>query len=234
MTRTPLYKAAEQEMTRRIESGAWAAGTRLPNEFVLAEEFGVSQGTMRRALMTLEAAGLLDRKPGRGTLVAEKRPDAAAPAPAPSPTLALRLLSDGSPAAFTVHRARAFTRTASVAEAALFGTARMAALERLLKRGGARAALDEVALPEARLPALDEEGATDFRALLSDHGLNVARVDLAIGADTATMSEAVALACDRGAALLLLTETALDASGAPLAQRRMRVLAQGLHVAPEG
>jgi GntR family transcriptional regulator len=70
MARTPLYKAAETEMIRRIESGEWEVGKRLPNEFVLAEEFKVSQGTMRRALMTLEGMGLLNRKPGRGTLVA--------------------------------------------------------------------------------------------------------------------------------------------------------------------
>jgi len=42
MARTPLYKAAETEMIRRIETGEWEVGTRLPNEFVLAEEFKVS------------------------------------------------------------------------------------------------------------------------------------------------------------------------------------------------
>jgi DNA-binding transcriptional MocR family regulator len=74
MARTPLYKAAETEMIRRIEAGEWEVGKRLPNEFVLAEEFKVSQGTMRRALMTLEGMGLLNRKPGRGTLVARPGP----------------------------------------------------------------------------------------------------------------------------------------------------------------
>ncbi|MFW5655093.1 MAG: GntR family transcriptional regulator, partial [Roseicyclus sp.] len=66
MARTPLYKAAETEMIRRIESGEWEVGRRLPNEFVLAEEFKVSQGTMRRALMTLEGQGLLAASPGGG------------------------------------------------------------------------------------------------------------------------------------------------------------------------
>ena len=40
MARVPLYKAAEAELIRRIESGDWEVGRRLPNEFVLAEEFG--------------------------------------------------------------------------------------------------------------------------------------------------------------------------------------------------
>jgi DNA-binding GntR family transcriptional regulator len=90
MARTPLYKAAETEMIRRIEAGEWEVGKRLPNEFVLADEFKVSQGTMRRALMTLEGMGLLNRKPGRGTLVARPGPAASGSGGG------ARLLSDGA------------------------------------------------------------------------------------------------------------------------------------------
>ena len=79
MARVPLYKKAETELLRRIRSGSWPVGTRIGNEFELAEEFGVSQGTMRRALMSVEAMGLLHRKPGRGTVVAD--PGAAQTAP---------------------------------------------------------------------------------------------------------------------------------------------------------
>ncbi len=74
MAREPLYRKTEEEMLRRIRSGDWEIGRRLPNEFSLADEFGVSQGTMRRALITLEGMGLLTRKPGRGTIVAKATP----------------------------------------------------------------------------------------------------------------------------------------------------------------
>lgn len=84
MARTPLYKTAEAEILRRIRAGDWPPGLRLGNEFDLAAEFGVSQGTMRRALMAVEAMGYLDRKPGRGTLVAAPR-EAGAAAPPPDP-----------------------------------------------------------------------------------------------------------------------------------------------------
>lgn len=67
----PLYKRAEVEMTNRIATGTWSPGEVLPNEFVLAEEFGVSQGTIRKALVAMEKRGLLVRSPGRGTIVSK-------------------------------------------------------------------------------------------------------------------------------------------------------------------
>ena len=43
----------------------------LPNEFQLAEEFGVSQGTVRKALNSLTDAKVLTRRQGVGTFVSE-------------------------------------------------------------------------------------------------------------------------------------------------------------------
>ena len=70
----PLYKRAEVLMTSNIATGKWEPGTVLPNEFVLAEELGVSQGTVRKALTAMEARGLLTRAPGRGTMVCRTTP----------------------------------------------------------------------------------------------------------------------------------------------------------------
>jgi GntR family transcriptional regulator len=72
----PLYKRAEAEMVARIVERVWRPGMRLPNEFDLAAEFGVSQGTIRKALVSLERRGLLSRSPGRGTSVARTTPEA--------------------------------------------------------------------------------------------------------------------------------------------------------------
>lgn len=43
----------------------------LPNEVELTSLFGVSQGTMRRALRMLVDTGVLVRQQGKGTFVAE-------------------------------------------------------------------------------------------------------------------------------------------------------------------
>ncbi|MDG3040982.1 GntR family transcriptional regulator [Roseicyclus marinus] len=225
MARMPLYKTAETEMIRRIRDGDWPTGMRLPNEFGLAEEFGVSQGTMRRALITLEGMGLLDRKPGRGTLVAKPaRKGAKTTAPPPA-----RLLdATGQPVTFTLHRARAGTRGATPQEADLFGAARLSTLERTLRRNGDRAALDEITLPEALIPALPEDAPIDLPDLLTAAGLAPAAITESLAATLTTMSDSVALSCDRYTALLVLTRTALDAEGRAIARQTLRLIADGL------
>lgn len=226
MARVPLYKIAETEMIRRITAGEWAVGLRLPNEFELADAFGVSQGTMRRALITLEGMGLLQRKPGRGTEVC-------APAPITAPSQAggvgsMRLLdAQGRPPVFDVYRAHSMTRGADNAEIALFGCARLASLERLFRHQGMRAALEDVAIPEAQLPALDEDADPDLGALLADAGVPFARIDDHLAAAVTSMGQSVTLACDRHTALLVLTRTARDAAGNAVARQRLRLVAAG-------
>lgn len=67
----PLYAQVKALMTRRIATGDWKPGMMIPNEFQLAAEYNVSQGTVRKALIALEAARLIIRRQGRGTYVAE-------------------------------------------------------------------------------------------------------------------------------------------------------------------
>jgi GntR family transcriptional regulator len=224
MARTPLYKAAETEMIRRIESGEWELGKRLPNEFVLAEEFKVSQGTMRRALMTLEGMGLLSRKPGRGTLVAKPAGKQAAPKGGSGGTLT----SGGASVAFEVHRAKSGLRGANDAEATLFGTGRLSHVERLLKRGGARAGVEDIAIPESIAPALDEDASLSFPDFLAAHGVQAASTTETVSADITTMSESVSLSCDRHTPLLVITRTASNDKGQTIARQVMRLIAGGL------
>lgn len=66
----PLYAQVKALITRRIGSGEWKPGALIPNEFQLAAEFNVSQGTVRKALMALESERLIVRHQGRGTYVA--------------------------------------------------------------------------------------------------------------------------------------------------------------------
>jgi GntR family transcriptional regulator len=53
----------------RINSGALAAGERLPAEPELASTYGVSRVTVRRALELLAADEMVERRPGVGTFV---------------------------------------------------------------------------------------------------------------------------------------------------------------------
>jgi DNA-binding GntR family transcriptional regulator len=66
----PLYIQVRDAIEFEIREGEWYAGTALPNEVILAERFGVSIGTIRKAVETLERGGLVVRRQGRGTFVA--------------------------------------------------------------------------------------------------------------------------------------------------------------------
>jgi GntR family transcriptional regulator len=66
----PLYHQVASLLRRGIEAGEWGEGEALPSEHELAEAFGVSRITTKRALDELKAAGLVRRQRGRGSFVA--------------------------------------------------------------------------------------------------------------------------------------------------------------------
>ncbi len=65
----PLYLQLRDALAERVAAGEWKPGTAIPNESDLAREFGVSAGTMRKALDLLEDEHLVTRRQGRGTFV---------------------------------------------------------------------------------------------------------------------------------------------------------------------
>ncbi|MDX9861380.1 MAG: GntR family transcriptional regulator [Rhodospirillales bacterium] len=70
----PLYKQIKDSIIQQLVSGDWRPGDKLPSEFELAARYGVSQGTVRKALDELTAQNLLVRQQGRGTFVATHNP----------------------------------------------------------------------------------------------------------------------------------------------------------------
>jgi GntR family transcriptional regulator len=71
----PLYRAVRRSLLQAIEQGAVAPGDALPSEAELATGFGVSVGTLRRAVDDLVADHILVRRQGRGTFVATHTSD---------------------------------------------------------------------------------------------------------------------------------------------------------------
>lgn len=57
------------DITARIRSGELAPGTRLRAERELAVHYGVSYGSVRRAMEVLRERGLIVTRHGRGTFV---------------------------------------------------------------------------------------------------------------------------------------------------------------------
>lgn len=71
----PLYRVVKRELLRSIEAGSVAPGGSLASETQLSESFGVSVGTVRRAVDDLVAEHILVRRQGRGTFVATHTSD---------------------------------------------------------------------------------------------------------------------------------------------------------------
>ena len=67
----PLYKQVYDHLIKRLSEGYWKPGAALPSEFALADELGVSQGTVRKALNQLVSESILMRRHGKETSVSE-------------------------------------------------------------------------------------------------------------------------------------------------------------------
>jgi len=59
-----------------VDEGLYPPGSKLPNELELCRFLDVSRTTLREAISTLVAQGVLEIRRGKGTFVAEKLPDA--------------------------------------------------------------------------------------------------------------------------------------------------------------
>ncbi len=67
---SPLYMQIKDLLEQGLEAGEWRPGEPIPSEIELAGRFGVSQGTVRKAIDALAADNLVVRRQGKGTFVA--------------------------------------------------------------------------------------------------------------------------------------------------------------------
>ncbi len=70
----PFYFQLSELLEQEIVDGRWPAGYRLASESELCTHFGLSRTTIRQALARLEQEGLISRRKGQGTFVAETQP----------------------------------------------------------------------------------------------------------------------------------------------------------------
>jgi DNA-binding GntR family transcriptional regulator len=70
---TPLWRQLADLLRAQIESGDLPAGRVVPSETTLVQRYGLSRGTVRKALDWLADQGLVNRVPGRGTFVRKQQ-----------------------------------------------------------------------------------------------------------------------------------------------------------------
>ena len=69
----PYYVQLKEALTTQIELGVWGPGSTLPGEPELCRLFDVSRTVVRQALREMTFEGLIVRRKGKGTFVAEPK-----------------------------------------------------------------------------------------------------------------------------------------------------------------
>ncbi len=231
----PLYEQIRQLIVSALASGEWMPGDALPSEAALAQRFGASPGTVRRALDELTAENVVERRQGSGTFVATHR------APR-NPYRFLRLVADEAEdgeAGFTrellhCRRARA---TAETARALQLRTAEpVIEVRRLLLRGGRSRAvvLDDLWLPERHFRGLSGELINAYPgslyALFEERfRVHMVRAEEKLRAVAARAEAAELLGVPDGAPLLSVERVAYTYGDRPVELRRGLYLTETHH-----
>lgn len=209
----PLYLQIGELLRERIRSRGWVEGQALPNEGELAREYGVSVGTMRKALEQVEAIGWISRRQGRGTFVTN---------PETASAQRLNPFYDGHGQHVlpnTVAMERVDTRTATPDEAKWLGLGAGESVISIIavrKEAGVLAIHDDIAIPTRLAPGLAEELAADpdrFSAFRSDRNLVAMRVKEFITAAALPDGVAAALGQTAGMPALSTSRISYDSDG---------------------
>src|SRR5260370_33496218 len=97
-TDRPIYQRLADAIGERIASGELVGGARLPPHREIARALGINVTTVTRAFSALQQRGLVEARPGRGTLIASREVEDGAFKSAPSDEAGLIDLSVNRPA----------------------------------------------------------------------------------------------------------------------------------------
>lgn len=75
VTGIKTYQYIVMQIQEAIEQGLLKYGDKLPSEFELANQFGVSRSSVREALLILEFMGIVETKKGSGTEISDPTRD---------------------------------------------------------------------------------------------------------------------------------------------------------------
>ena len=188
----PLYLQLRDLLLRDMETRQWRPGEALPSEIELAARFGVSQGTVRKAIDALAADNLVVRRQGKGTFVATHTEEK---------TSMFRFLrirrSDGRdeyPASrlLDVRRGKASAEVARLLE--LKPSEAVFVVRRVLEYGGEPVVLDDITLPATLFKGLTRARLEAYRGSMygffeTQFGVRMLRAQerlKALAADSAT------------------------------------------------
>ena len=222
--RLPLYHRIRDTLYAEIAAHKWRPGEPLPTEAELAKSHGASIGTVRKAVDSLVADGVVERLQGKGTFI--RRPDFQS-----SLFRFFRHVSaDGTPRvpASRILKREEAPMPAPVAAALTLSAGTPAIrLIRLRSYDGRPLLLEEIYLPRARFKALLEIDPREFGDLLYPLyeqycGVLVTSARETLSAETVSARHAKLLELEAGTPVIVVERVALALDRQPLEWRQSR------------
>jgi GntR family transcriptional regulator len=221
----PLYEQVRARLIEGISAGRWRPGEAIPSEGALARSHGVAIGTIRKAVDSLVAGQVLDRRQGKGTFVTQHDE---------SRRLFhfFHIVARDGRKSYPEVRTLAFRRDrAEAAAAQALGIApheKVIRIRNVLSLEAAPRIVDDITLPAALFPGLTEKlfvarGNTIYHHYQSRYGINVLRTDERLRAILAGAEDARLLRVEPGAPLLEIRRVALTFRDRPVELRISRV-----------
>jgi GntR family transcriptional regulator len=228
-TFSPLYQQIKALLLKSLQDGEWMPGEPIPSETELAGRYGVSQGTVRKAIDELAAENLVVRKQGRGTFVSTHNEDK-------SQYRFLRLASDTDENArprseyVDVEKVRANSVIAKLLD--INPNDPVFVVKRILSFGDQPHIFDEIWLPGQQCKGLSLErlqawNSTLYAFLEAEFGMRMLRATEKIKAVSAGMEHSQRLRVPEGTPLLLVERLSMTYSDKPVELRRGWYLTEG-------
>lgn len=219
----PLYAQVRAMLERALEAGEWAPGEPIPSEPALAARYGVSQGTVRKAIQALASDNLVVRRQGKGTFVATHTEEKA------SNFRFLRIVRDDGKPEYPRSRLIDLRRVRATADVARMLALRsgdaLYLLRRVLDYGGVPAVLDEITLPAALFRGLTHDRCASYAGSMygffeTQFGVRMLRADERLRAVAADARSAPLLRVAIGTPLLAVDRVAYTFGDRPVELRR--------------
>lgn len=216
-TSVPLYAQIAESLLDNIESGKLVPGDRLLSERELSERLGVNRLTLRRAFRVLEDQGLLTRRRGSGTYVAEPKIEWRAGQLIPFTRGAQR--RGYKPGAKVILFEERLAETAVAKELKLSVSAPVYYVHRLRFISHEPVLLERFTVPAERFPRLehyDLAGRSLYEVMETEYEVSVSRAWQSLEPVVATKYEAELLDIRQGAPLMLERRLTVDQAGRPI------------------
>lgn len=231
--RTPLYRQVKGAIVKRLLGGLWQPGQVLPNESKIAADFGVSQGTVRKALNELAAEGLVDRRQGVGTFVSAHDSERAL-------FHFFRLREVGKTElsevpVSVVHQQGQLTATPTHSRHLDVSAGDpLSWIRRLRYLSGHAAIVEDIVIPQMLFPGLHLTPGSAFSDELyvlyqKNYAVTVHKTREAVRASTATEDEAALLGMAAGAPIIEVDRIAVALDGARVEWRVTRCRGEGYY-----